>query len=176
MTEAIARLREDFAKANALALQGQIDQARSAFADVAKQAEQQIDKKDVAPAQQVQLRVIAGESWLAANAPGKAQAQFEILVRQAPANVEMQTALAAAQLLQNDLDAADVSLSRALRANTDYAAAHALKACALLKRSEPIAAAREFRQSGLSDLKAPVAPWVRLVLAELDCRPEKFRQ
>ena len=172
----ITQLRQEFTQANALALQGQTDQARSAFADVADRSEKQLEAKNAAPDQQVQLRIIAGESWLAANEPAKAQMQFEALVRQAPANAEMQTALAAAQLLQNNLDAADAALNRALRANTDYAAARALKACALLKRNEPLAAAREFRQSGLADLKTPVAPWVRLVLADLDCRVERFKQ
>jgi tetratricopeptide (TPR) repeat protein len=176
MTEAIAQLRRDFAQANSLALQGQADQARRNFADVAEQAEKQLEAKNIAPEQQSQLRIIAGESWLAANAPVKAQAQFDILVRQAPGNAEMQTALAATQLLQDNLDAADTALSRALRANTDYAAAHALKACVLLKRNEPLAAVREFRQSGLADIKTPVPPWVRLVLADLDCRPERFKQ
>ena len=173
--DSVVRLRADFAQANTLASQGQIDQARGKFADVATRAEQQLDQPGAPAEQQSQLRVIAGDSWLAANEPAKAQTQFEVLVRQAPGNEELQTALAATQLMQNNLDAADAALSRALRANADYAAAHALKACVLLKRGEPIVAAREFRQSGLADLKTPVVPWVRLVLAELDCRPERFR-
>lgn len=173
--DSVVRLRADFAQANTLASQGQIDQARGKFADVATRAEQQLNQPGAPAEQQTQLRLIAGDSWLAANEPAKAQTQFEVLVRQSPGNEELQTALAATQLMQNNLDAADAALSRALRANADYAAAHALKACVLLKRSEPIVAAREFRQSGLADLKTPVAPWVRLVLAELDCRPDRFR-
>ncbi|MBP7688341.1 MAG: protein kinase [Thermoflexales bacterium] len=173
--DSVVRLRADFAQANTLASQGQIDQARGKFADVATRAEQQLAQPGAPAEQQTPLRVIAGDSWLAANEPAKAQTQFEVLVRQSPGNEELQTALAATQLMQNNLDAADAALSRALRANADYAAAHAFKACALLKRSEPVVAAREFRQSGLADLKTPVAPWVRLVLAELDCRPERFR-
>lgn len=172
----ISQLRQDFSQANALALQGQIDQARGKFADVATRAEQQLDQPGAPAEQQTQLRVIAGESWLAANEAARAQSQFEMLVRQSPGNEELQTALAATHLLQDDLAAAEAALNRALRANADYGAAHGLKACLLLKRGERVVAAREFRQSGLSDLKAPVAPWVRLVLAELDCRPERFKQ
>ena len=157
-------------------MQGQIDQARGKFTDVATRAEQQLDQPGATAEQQAQLRVIAGESWLAANEAAKAQSQFEILVRQSPGNEELQTALAATHLLQDELAAAEGALNRAVRANADYSAAHALKACLLLKRNDPGLAVREFRQSGLSDLKAPVAPWVRLVLAELDCRPERFKQ
>ena len=171
----IAALREDFTRANDLAKQGQADQARGAFVAVADRAEQQLGDNRAAPEQQVQLRVIAGESWLAANEPVKAQAQFAVLAQQSPGNAEIQTALAAASLLQNDLDAADAALSRALRANTDYAAAHALKACVLLKRTDRVAALREFNQSGGLELNAPIAPWVRLALAELDCRADRFR-
>ena len=77
--------------------------------------------------------------------------------------------------MQNNLDDADAALSRALRASPDLSAAHALRACVLLKRSEPLRAAREFTASGLADYKGPIAPWIKLVLAELDCRPERFK-
>jgi tetratricopeptide (TPR) repeat protein len=176
LAEPIKQLRENFAQANSLALQGQADQARSAFADVAKQAEQQLGKKDIAPDQQAQLRVIASDAWLAANKPDKAQPHLKTLAQQAPNNPEPQVGLAAVALMQNNLDDADAALSRALRASPDLAAARALRACVLLKRGEPLRAAREFAASGLVDYKGTIAPWIKLVLAELDCRAERFKQ
>jgi len=44
-----------------------------------------------------------------------------------------------------------------------------------LKRNEPLRAAREFKAAGGFDVKAPVAPWIRLVLADLDCKEDRFQ-
>jgi Tfp pilus assembly protein PilF len=100
---------------------------------------------------------------------------FETVARETPGNAEAQVSLAAAYLSSGDLDAADAALNASLRTAPDLSSAHALKACSLLKRNEPLLAARELRQSGLLEAKPPVAPWIRLVLADLDCRPERFR-
>jgi serine/threonine protein kinase len=172
----IDQLRQRFARANEAVLQGNIAQARGLFADVGTLAEQLLaPDAGASPDQQVQLDALAGQSWLAANQPGRALDHFTLLAQRLPNDPEPIAAMAAAQLLNGNLDAATASLNRALRLNADYPAAHLLRACMLLKSNEPLRAAREYQAAGGFDLKAPLPPWVRLVLAELDCREDRFR-
>ncbi|MFN8596077.1 MAG: protein kinase [Anaerolineae bacterium] len=173
-TDTIQSLRQQFVAANATAAQGDLKTARDQFKTVAQAAEQVLTTSTVI-AEQVQLRALASDAWLAANQPDKAQPHLKILAQQGPNTAEPQVGLAAVALMQNNLDDADAALTKALRTSPDLAAAHALRACLLLKRNEPIRAAREFATSGLSDYKGPIAPWIKLVLAELDCRADRFK-
>jgi cytochrome c-type biogenesis protein CcmH/NrfG len=173
-TNVVQQLRQQFAAANATAAQGDLKTARDQFTAVAQSAEQNLATTSPLD-QQVQLHALASDAWLAANKPDKAQPHLKTLAQQGPNNPEPLVGLAAVALMQNDLDAADTALSKALRASPDLAAAHALRACVLIKRSEPLRAAREFAASGLADYKGPIAPWIKLVLAELDCRAERFK-
>ena len=168
------QLRQQFTAANATAAQGDLKTARDQFVAVAQAAEQALTPPPSIE-QQVLLHALASDAWLAANKPDKAQPHLKTLAQQGPNNAEPQVGLAAVALMQNNLDDADAALSRALRASPDLSAAHALRACVLLKRGEPLRAAREFAASGLADYKGPIAPWIKLVLAELDCRPERFK-
>jgi len=175
VAQTIVQLKQQFITANATAAQGDLKTARDQFVTVAQAAEQSLTPPP-STEQQVLLHALASDAWLAANKPDKAQPHLKALAQQEPNNPEPQVGLAAVALMQNNLDDADAALARALRASPDLSAAHALRACVLLKRSEPLRAAREFAASGLADYKGPIAPWIKLVLAELDCRPERFKQ
>ena len=172
--DSLQALRQQFVAANAIAAQGDLKTARSQFEAVAQAAERALTTSS-APEQQIQLHALASDAWLAASQPDKAQPHLKILAQQGPNNAEPQVGLAAVALMQNNLDDADAALTKALHASPDLAAAHALRACLLLKHNEPIRAAREFAASGLSDYKGPIAPWIKLVLAELDCRADRFK-
>jgi serine/threonine protein kinase len=172
----IEQLRERFNQGNAAIVQGQPERARGIFADVAQTAEKLLaPEAGAGPDQQVQLDGLAGQSWLAAGKPDRALVHLELLSRKMPDNLEVITGVAAAQLLKSNLDAADATLNRVFSLNADFQSAHFLKACLLLKRNEPLRASREFRAAGGFDVKAPVAPWIRLVLADLDCRDDRFQ-
>ncbi len=176
LAASIDQLRRQFAQANTAAQQGDINRARGLFADGAQSAEKLLAlDAGASPEQRAQLEVIAGQSWLAANQPDKALDHLQALARLSPDNPDLQIGIAAAQLVKNDLNAADAALNRALRLSPDLSVAHALRACALLKRNEPLRASREFRLAGGADLKPQLPPWVRLVMADLDCRDERFQ-
>jgi len=172
----IEQLRERFNQGNAAIMQGQPERARGIFADVAQTAEKLLSPEAGAgPDQQIQLDGLAGQSWLAAGKPDRALDHFELLSGRMPDNLEVITGVAAAQLLKGDLNAADATLNRVFSLNADFQSAHFMKACLLLKRNEPLRAAREFKAAGGFDVKAPVAPWIRLVLADLDCKEGRFQ-
>ena len=172
----IEQLRERFNQGNAAIVQGQPERARGIFADVAQTAEKLLaPEAGAGPDQQVQLDGLAGQSWLAAGKPDRALDHFELLLGRMPDKLEVITDVAAAQLLKGNLDAADATLNRVFSLNADFQSAHFLKACLLLKRNEPLRASREFRAAGGFDVNAPIAPWIRLVLADLDCRDDRFQ-
>lgn len=172
----IEQLRERFNQGNAAIVQGQPERARGIFADVAQTAEKLLaPEAGAGPDQQIQLDGLAGQSWLAAGKPDRALVHLELLSRKMPDNLEVITGIAAAQLLKSNLDAADATLNRVFSLNADFQSAHFMKACLLLKRNEPLRASREFRAAGGFDVNTPVAPWIRLVLADLDCRNDRFQ-
>jgi len=176
VAQQIEQLRERFNQGNAAIMQGQPERARGIFADVAQTAEKLLaPEAGAGPDQQIQLDGLAGQSWLAASKPDRALDHFQLLLGRMPDNLEVMTGIAAAQLLKSNLDAADATLNRVFSLNAEFQAAHFIKACLLLKRNEPLRASREFRAAGGFDVNAPVAPWIRLVLADLDCRNDRFQ-
>jgi tetratricopeptide (TPR) repeat protein len=60
-------------------------------------------------------------------------------------------------LLQNRIDAALDAANRAVKAQPNFAAAHAVKGCALLKNGNRLAAAGEFKQAA-NDTRGATCP------------------
>jgi len=174
----IDQLRQQLVDAGNLVSQGQLDRARNAFQQVAKSTEQIAQSTPGTSADQMnQLDSIAGESWMAAGKPEKAQPHFELLTQQLPNKPEPFVGLAAAQLAQGHLEAASHTVDAALALDPQFTTAHALRACLLFKQGHPLLAANEFRLASGSDNKLlMLPPWVKLLMADLDCRPANASQ
>ena len=169
----IDQLRQQLADAGDFVNQGQPDRARDAFLQVAKSAEQIAQSIPDAGADQMsQLDSITGESWLAAGKPERAQPHFEHLTQLLPNKPEPLIGLAAAQLAQGHLDAAGRTVDTALAIDPQFTPAHALRACLLFKQGHPILATNEYRlASGDGGNKLALPPWIKLLIADLACRP-----
>jgi Flp pilus assembly protein TadD len=77
-------------------------------------------------------------------------------------------------LLQNRIDAALDAANRAVKAQPDFAAVHAVKGCALLKNGNRLVAAAEFKQAANDTSGQPsLVPWQRLLMEQLDCRLDR---
>ena len=174
----IDQLRQQLADAGNLVNQGQPDRARDAFLQVAKSAEQLAQSNPGASDDQItQLDAITGESWMAAGKPERAQPHFEHLTQLLSNKPEPFIGLAAAQLAQGHLDAAGRTVDTALALDPKLASAHVLRACLLIKQGHPLLAANEFKLASGSDNKLlMLAPWVKLLMADIDCRPANATQ
>jgi predicted Ser/Thr protein kinase len=154
----LAPLQAQFQQANELVSQSKMDQADVEFQQVAQNAEKLLDANpNLPPEPRAQLHSLAGQSWLAIDRPERAQLHFQALVDMAPNNGESLVGVAAAHLLQDQLDAANEALDRAIRLNPDLSSAHLFKACVYVKQNERLPALREFRLGGGTDalLKTP---------------------
>ncbi len=171
----LAPLDAQFAHAAELISQNNPDQAGVEFRQVAQNAEQMLKSNPDLPTEvRARLHALAGQSWLAADQPGRAQAHFQALIDMAPRNAEPLVGIAAAHLLQDRLDAASEALDRATRLNPDLNSAHLLKACILNKQSERVLALREFRLGGGVDALIKMPVWMRPVLDHMECTPKQF--
>jgi serine/threonine-protein kinase len=173
----VDQLLQQFNQANQQALKGDVKGARDSFNTLAKSAHDLAAAPGLLPEQQTQLHTLAGESWLAGGQANLAQPEFETLARENPNRPDPLIGLAAADLIQNNLPEAERVLNRALEIDPQFALAHALRACLLLKQNEPVRATREYRlaTAAAGDAKTFLPPWVRLVLADLDCREDRFK-
>jgi serine/threonine protein kinase len=174
----IDQLLQQFSQANQQASKGDVNGARDSFNTIAKSAHDlAAATSGLSPDQQNQLHTLAGESWLASGHADLAQPQFDALVHSLPNRPEPLIGLAAADLIQNNLSEADRVLNQALVIDSQFAPAHALRACLLLKQNEPVRAAREYHlaTASSSDVKTILQPWIRLVLSDLNCREDQFK-
>jgi serine/threonine-protein kinase len=172
----IAPLEAQFLRANELVSQDKLEQAGPEFRQVAQNAEKMLEADpDLPPDKLAQLHSLAGQSWLAIDQADRAQAHFQALVDLAPRTAEPLVGLAAAQLLQDQVDQAHNTLDRAIRLNPDLSSAHVLKACALIKQNEQLPAVRELRQAGGPEALLRMQPWMQPVLKRIDCTPERFK-
>jgi serine/threonine-protein kinase len=172
----IAPLEAQFLRANELVSQDKLEQAGPEFRQVAQNAEKMLEADpDLPPDKLAQLHSLAGQSWLAIDQADQAQAHFQALVDLAPRTAEPLVGLAAAQLLQDQVDQAHNTLDRAIRLNPDLSSAHVLKACALIKQNEQLPAVRELRQAGGPEALLRMQPWMQPVLKRIDCTPERFK-
>ncbi len=170
----IDQLVQRFNQANQQAGQGDISGARTSFANIAASAQGLVETSaGLSAEQQIKLRTLAGESWLAASQANQAQPQFDALSHLMPNRPDPLVGLAAAEMIQNNPSDADRALTQALKIDPLFAPAHALRGCLLLKQNEPVRALREYRL--VSDPKTNLQPWIRLVLTDLDCREDQFK-
>lgn len=171
-----APLEAQFMRANELVGQSKLEQADAEFRQVAQNAETMLQSNPGLPAElRAQLHSLAGQSWLAVNEPGRALPHFQSLADMAPRNAEPLAGVAATYLLQGQIDQANETLDRAIRLNPDLSSAHALKACALIKRNERAPALRELRLAGGPDALLKTQPWMQPVLKRIECAPERFK-
>jgi serine/threonine protein kinase len=169
----IEQLRQQLTSAGDFVNQDQPDRARDAFLQVAKSAEQIAQSiPGASDDQMAQFDSIAGEAWMAAGKPERAQPHFEHLTQVLSNRPEPFVGLAATQLAQNRLEAASRTVDTALALDPKLTSAHVLRACLLIKQGHPLLAANEFRLANGSDNKLlTLTPWVKLLIADLDCRP-----
>ncbi|HSD85492.1 MAG TPA: protein kinase [Anaerolineae bacterium] len=176
LAKQIEPLQAQFAHANDLIEQGQLDEAQKEFRQVAENAERLLkDRSELPLDQRNQLRTLAGESSLAVNQPDRAQPYFKDLAETAPKNAEPLMGVAAAELLRGNLAAANEVLDRAIQLNPDFNLAHLLRACALVKQNDRVLALREFRQANGAELLIKLPPWLRFTLNRIECNPERFK-
>ncbi len=174
----IDRLVQQFNQANQQVSKGDVNGARNSFNTLAKAAHNlAASTSSLSPEQQNQVHTLAGESWLASGHADLAQLEFGALAQANPNRLEPLIGLAAADLIQNNLSEADRVLNQALGIDSQFAPAHALRACLLLKLNEPVKAAREYHLATApsSDVKTILQPWIRLVLSDLNCRDDQFK-
>ena len=165
-----------FRQGNGLVVQARPNEARATFQHAAETAEQGLGTLSApgTPAEG-ELHALAAESWLAAGHPDRAGPHFNWLAESAQEKAKPLTGLALTQLLQGRVDDALHTVEEALAADAHLPEAHAVKGCGLLKNGDRPAAAREFRQAAANAPgPAAVAPWLRLVLEQLDCKLERW--
>ncbi len=171
---ALEEANRQFRHANELVIQGRPEEAREAFIQAAERAEQGLHTLSTPGApEEIDLKVIASEAWLAASHPDRAEPHMAWLVETMEDKAKPLAGLALTLLLQNRVHEALAAANEALAANADLPEAHAVKGCALLKNGDRVAAAREFRQAVASAPgAAAIPPWVGMVMRQLDCRFE----
>jgi serine/threonine-protein kinase len=164
-----------FRQASDQVLQSRPDRARATFEQAAQKVEEGLEllPEPDTPAE-IDFRVIASEAWLASGHPDQAEPHLEWLIDEVDDESRPRVGLAAAYLLQDEVDDALAEIEEALDLDPDLAEAHAVKACGLLKDGDRLAAAREFRLAAANaDGPVIIPPWMTLVLEQLDCRMER---
>lgn len=172
----IAPLQQQFQHANDLVAQNKPDQAQAEFTQTALNSEKMLDQNPDLPAEpRITLHTLAGDSWLAAGNPDRAQPHFEALRNMLPNSGEPVVGIALANLLRDRLDVANENLDRAIRLNPDLGSAHLFKACVLNRQNAPVRAMAELRQAGGLAVLAKAPPWTRPVLNRLNCTADRFK-
>jgi tetratricopeptide (TPR) repeat protein len=164
-----------FRRASDLVIQSRPDEARETFSRAAERAEQGLELLPApGDSAEMDLQILAAESWLAAGNPGGAEPHARWLAKSLADKGKALSGLALTMLLQGRAEEASRTADEALAHDAESAEAHAVKACALLKSGERLAAAREFRLAveNASGAKG-FPPWLSLVLDQLDCRLER---
>lgn len=164
-----------FRQASEQVAQARLQEARATFERAARRAEDGLQAISTPNTpEEGELHTLAAESWLASGHPDGAEGHLAWLADRAPDQWRVHTGLAIAHLLQGRVDDALGQSGEAVAANPDAPEAHAIRACALLKKGDPVLAAREFRLASANRTGAtPIPPWLVLVMEQLDCRFER---
>jgi len=111
---------------------------------------------------------------LAAGNPDGAELHGRWLVESIDNKAKALSGLALTMLLQGRTDEALGTSDEALGHEPDLPEAHAIRACALMKNGDRVAALREFRTAVEAASGARgIPPWISLVMDQLDCRMER---